>query len=376
MELLALSDLHLGDCDSLDGSVLSSNESCETFAKQLAEISGGTIRTLVICGDLWEACAPSPRTGPSAVFDLDATTVLASQRFFTALSKRVRISRLIIVPGNHDFALYRNLVRFFRLGSVYSPTCGYGLRTNGEWLRPSPLISLLGYSIPDIGVAYPNFLYSASGGWPVALFTHGHLFDEQVLTPSTDFLAALGFLAETGHVFDTIPEELDVDPGQWMKRLCALTSDRVAKIWQQNLNLVNVAVYKALNRRQIHIVCKHRPASGYVLIDSMGALGTAGNGTEGANSVDRLKWYLDGFMEDLSPVLMPADIRLPSYLIKGHTHGGGFGEVLSIDQTRFHAYDLGGWTRDAAGHSDNVPHTHVLGWEYFPSEPKAFAFTV
>ena len=131
LELAALSDLHLGDEDPVNGTVLSSESACEDFAEQVARISGGEIRTLVICGDLWEACIPTPRTVPSIVFGLDTITMRASNRFFSALTKQVRINRLMIVPGNHDFTLYQNLVVRRKL-ATHSPVCGYGLRSSGR----------------------------------------------------------------------------------------------------------------------------------------------------------------------------------------------------------------------------------------------------
>ena len=370
LELAALSDLHLGDEDPVNGTVLLSEEACDHFAEQVADISKGEIRTLVICGDLWEACIPTPRSVPSIVFGLDNTTMRASDRFFRALTKRVRINRLMIVPGNHDFTLYQNLAVRREL-ATHSPMCGYGLRSSGRWLIPD-FSALLSDQISHIGIAYPNFVYAASEGWPLALFTHGHLFDTQVLAPSDELLLAFGLLASSGRVFDSVPEDLDVNPGKWMDKLVALTINRVVRIWSMNLNVVAEAVWGYVKRRQIHIVCKH---NSIIQSQDQGPILTSGAGTGSMDSCDKLRWYLDGFMQDYSPVLTREDRSRVSYFVKGHTHSAGAGMVTSIDETRFRVVDLGGWTKDAYGHRDNVPHKHLLAWEHFSQEPVTYALT-
>lgn len=381
LPLVALSDLHLGDRDLEDGSVLTDPAARRRLAQQLGDLSLGAIDTLVLCGDLTEACVPTRDSSERT----DGLNLYAAPRedtngFFSALTDEININRVIWIPGNHDLGLYRWLrVLGITSGSLYTNPAGIGLRTNGKWCTKGEcLATLFGEEIPNIGLAYPNFQYSAQSGWPIALFTHGHLFDKQVLAPSAEFLAALGLLAETGHLYDAVPENLDVDPGQWMNRLSAVTTTRIANIWPMNLSKVEEAVYNAVKRRKIHVVCQHLPVEGYSTIPAkdQGPIETAGSGTGAMDAADRLKWYVDGYMMDLSPVLFAADRQRPSYLIKGHTHDAGAGKVTSLDGVTFKVYDLGGWTKDAAGHHDNVPHTHVLAWRSFPGEPETYAMNV
>lgn len=377
-ELVAISDLHLGDRDEGNGSVLSSLSVCKNFVGQLAEITSGVIDTLVFNGDLFEACVPTRTAEENFLhktgdyLDLYNSTIEDSQKFFAALSSVIKVRDVVWVPGNHDFSLYLKLLADYppvrmptATSGVKSPFCGYALNID----RVS---KLFGKNFSSISAAYPNFVYKLpKQEWPVAVFTHGHLFDEQVLTPSKEFLSAIGLFAETGKVFPAIPEELDVNPGQWMQKLVDLTSKRVSSIWTQNLDLIKEEVYNYAERRKIHIVCEERPQvqGKHVWLAAMKGI----NFNSGSNT--HLKWYLDGFMQDWSPVLPPKPWP-PSFFVKGHTHCGGAGTILSLDNTLFQVYDLGGWTLDAVGHKDNVPHTHALVWEKFPDTPYMYAFNV
>jgi hypothetical protein len=377
-ELAAVSDLHLGDREEGNGSVLSSLSVCKNFIDQLADITHGCIGTLVIDGDGLEACVPS-RTAEenflhkTSVLDLYNSTIEDAQKFFSTLTSRISVDRLIWVPGNHDYSLYLKMIKLGILPNrLVSPFSGYSLRKGGAWSSKADLLGkLFGDKILDIRAAHPNYVYCKEGqDWPVAVFTHGHLFDSQVLTPSSDFLKTIGLFAETGHIFDPVPSAFDVNPGRWMEALSFMTSERVSLIWTQNLDPVKEAVYNYAERRKIHIVCGERPKESghHVWLAALQGCGL----NDPVNH--HLKWYCDGFMQDWSPVL--PNPRPTSYFVKGHTHFGGATCIESLDGAPFQVYDLGGWTLDAVGHKDNVPHTHALVWDEFPATPKMYAFNV
>lgn len=376
-KLAAISDLHLGDRDEGNGSVLSFPSVCKNFVGQLADITHGVIDTLVIDGDGFEACVPS-RTieenylHKTTIFGLYNSVVEDSRRFWDILTASIKVNSLVWVPGNHDFSLYLEMLADYPPArSPENPSNGIVSPYSGYNLSSDKVRGLFGSKIPTIKAAFPNFVYSEEGqNWPIALFTHGHLFDSQVLEPSEGFLSAIGLFAETGHVFDKIPQEFDVDPGQWMKKLVSLTTERVSSIWTQNLDLIKEEVYNYAQRRKIHIVCGERPktAGQHVWLAAL-----QGCGLEDPVN-HHLKWYCDGFMQDWSPILPTP--RTTSYFIKGHTHFGGANTFESLDGAPFQLYDLGGWTLDAIGHKDNVPHTHALVWDQFPETPKMYAFNV
>jgi len=55
---VCLSDLHLGDARS----VLSNPEISSQVVSELVKLSGGTIGTLILNGDVWEESVPSDMT--------------------------------------------------------------------------------------------------------------------------------------------------------------------------------------------------------------------------------------------------------------------------------------------------------------------------
>lgn len=377
-ELVALSDLHLGDRDKENGSVLTSLDVRKTFAERLGYLTGGQISTLVITGDLFEVCVPTRTVKQDLLhettcFGLYNSTVEDARSFFAELAKTIKITWLVWVPGNHDFTLHRSLCGD---NSEYTQPSGRGLRWSGQWGTYSALEQLFGSAIPNIVTAYPNFVYESSEGWPLALFTHGHLYDNQVLKPDVDFLRTLGLALETGHVWEPIPENIETG-GSWCKRLVALTNHRVADIWPQNLSLVAEAVYDYVLRRQTRVFCPDRPPApgDRVVPPKFSALDVT------STVRGHLGWYCDNALVDIAPVLplryRGATANLPrSFFVCGHTHAAGGWLYDSFDGMGFDVFDLGGWTMDAVKNRDNVPHTHALIWDRFPSEPICHALNV
>jgi len=379
-ELVAITDLHLGDRDPENGSVLTSPKVRQTFANVLGELVGWTIDTLVITGDLFEVCVPSRTVKQDLLhettcFGLYNSTVEDAGAFFAELGKVIDINQLVWVPGNHDFVLYR---RICGNGSLVRPR---KLREDAIWRQDAELARLFGSEISNIVASFPNYVRECSAGWPLAIFTHGHLFDNQVLKPTAGFLKALGLTLETGHLWDPIPENIDTDGGSWTKKLVELTNHRVFEIWPQNLNLVAEAVYDYVLRRNTRVFCADRPEKPMVRL-----IKQAFEKINPSSSLrGRLGWYLDNTLVDIAPVvplggdklLLGSDKPpLHSFFVCGHTHDPGAWLHESFDGLTFEIYDLGGWTMDAAKNRDNVPHTHAIVWNHFPGAPYCYALNV
>ncbi len=371
-ELVAITDLHLGDRDKENGSVLTSPEVRRTFANVLGELVGWTIDTLVITGDLFEVCVPSRTVEQDLLrettcFGLYNSTVEDAGAFFVELGKVIDIDRLVWVPGNHDFSLH---CRICGTGNLIRPC---KLRESGIWLEDAELARLFGSDIPNIVASFPNYVHECQAGWPLAIFTHGHLFDRQVLMPDACFLKALGLALETGHLWDPIPENIGTDGGSWIAKLVKLTNHRVLDIWPQNLNLVAEAVYDYVLRRNTRVFCADRsekPGSLH-LKAIFGAIDLS------SSLRGHLGWYLDNTLVDIAPVV-PLWGGKPShsFFVCGHTHDAGIWLHESLDGLIFEIYDLGGWTTDAAKNRHNVPHTHALVWEHFPGTPNCYVLNV
>lgn len=366
--LVSISDLHLGD-RGVDGSILDSREACIHFAEILGQITHGKIDTLVINGDIFEACVPKRNwIKGTGAFGLATSTVDDANRFFLELAKEVAVEFLVWVPGNHDLSLYAKVMG--PRNSLYTLSRGDGLRSQGKWYVSQEAEHLFGTAIKNIGVAYPNYVYKSQGGWPFVVFTHGHLFDSQVLNPKKSFLEGLGIALETFRDWPIVPRVFE-GSGPWMKQLVDATTERILSIWPMNLEIAKEAVYNYIKRRNIQMQCSHRPSiPGYRENNPTFVKLRSDNELTGD-----IQWYCDGLMFDEAMVVPKGNSQI-SYFVKGHTHEGTFGMIRGIDGECFIVADLGGWTTDGEKYKDNVPHAHVLVWNEFPATPKCYALNV
>ena len=95
--LAAVSDLHLGDGGD-DGSVLYSPDACTHFAQILGQITGGFVQTLVLNGDLFEACVAERTPDPYGVLGLRQSVIATAKNFFGNLVQTLRVEQLVWVP--------------------------------------------------------------------------------------------------------------------------------------------------------------------------------------------------------------------------------------------------------------------------------------
>ena len=356
--LAAVSDLHLGDGGD-DGSVLYSPDACTHFAQILGQITGGFVQTLVLNGDLFEACVAERTPDPYGVLGLRQSVIATAKNFFGNLVQTLRVEQLVWVPGNHDLTVWQALAG--ASGSLYTETYGRALRP-GQPENPA-IAQLFGSISSKIAVAYPNFVYKPEAGWPFAVFTHGHLFDSLVLNRNASSIDVDVARVASGDAWSEIPQEFDSSP--WMKSLVDMTTSRITKFWCMNLSSTEEDIYNYVKRRKIQVQCSHRPS----------VPGYRENNPTNVVLTGDIGWYCNGLMVDEAPVGATGGSH-QSYFIKGHTHDGTSGVIYSIDKTRFAVIDLGGWTTDAEEHKDNIPHTHLAVWDTFPGPPTCYALNV
>jgi hypothetical protein len=347
-KLVGIGDLHLGERGN---TILDSQEACAEFSTILARITGGKIDILVMNGDIFSA---GPGDLGHGTFGLAAATVEDSHRFFTELARHVAVSLLVWVPGNHDLGLYDKLTGPRK--SLYTLSRGDGIRSQGKWYVGKDAEKLFGAAIKNIGVAYPNFIHRAQGGWPFVVFTHGHLFDAQILKPEGSFLHDLGL--DKG--WPAIPRAFP-GKGPWMKQLADATTGRILAMWPMN------PAGDGVKRRRCQARCSHRPARPGCREVSLTFEKLPIDG-ELRGDIHR---YCEALMHDEAPV-NPRESQGTSFLVKGHSHDGICGMIRGVHDEPFIVMDLGGWTIDG----DNVPHTHVVVWDEFPAAPRCYALNV
>jgi len=343
---LCLSDLHLGD----DRSTLFSAEVVSKVVASLAEISGGSIDTLILNGDVWEECVPSDMTLAEG---LSRSVISSSQFFFGQLFYQIKVGKVIYVPGNHDLCLWDWYARSKDLDSITSYAGQPVSLTDWPWRQ------LFARFDGELLVSYP--LYHAAGqDFPVLAFTHGHLLDPLVL--GRDSEAEYAALAALGCRRPNISTETSVS------KRARLVHDFVLDLWRRYSSrdriFANYVMRRLLHpqsclwQREIGLDGPHVLGDEYATDDQP----PAGEGYMGS-----VTEFLDLMMLDTglpSPVgdfghVPGAAFTKPSCLVFGHDHLGARKTVVSCG-VPFHVVDSGGWTSEFDGH---LPHCRALVWQ-------------
>ena len=121
---VALSDLHLG----YENSVLNDHDAQGRLAEEIAKLCEGATDRLILNGDAFEACVPR---GAGTYDPAGFTPFVAScaRGFFEAILTNINVESLIIIWGNHDYALWKRLattcwiIRVRLDESLKSPKC-------------------------------------------------------------------------------------------------------------------------------------------------------------------------------------------------------------------------------------------------------------
>lgn len=331
---VCLSDLHLGDSRS----VLSVPGVADRVAAEIARLTGGNIEQLVLNGDVWEECVPARILEERAPNGFARSVLEASQAFFGALYRHLRIGEVVWVPGNHDLSLWRSIA-----GPKHNtPATGTLIQHN---------------AFTDLGiknflkVAYPVFM--PHGPW--ILFTHGHLMDRLVRGKAPDIeyaaLAALGCPRP----------ETPVD-GAEVPSLFALaekTDPFSLALWKR-YSIFDAKVQDLILRRSA------RPPSDPMARASDRLSGRAVEAVpmvepDSESKFPEAPWFLSAALVDSrlpTPVHGFGGRPEPLCFVYGHDHLGNQAEVPVLDET-FRVVSSGGWTSDYAGHR---PHSRVLIW--------------
>lgn len=166
LKVLALSDLHLGEPEGLlydkDKNII------DILVDKISELSGGDggvedgIEELILLGDIVDL---------SEATEIEAYT--NTRVFLTALFNKVKVDKIIYIPGNHDHHLWVEMVKVHYGKGSYEeckPKIGLSIK------RPKALITNcipLNYT-GEVEVHYPSYQVMIDGSH--FLFDHGHLF--------------------------------------------------------------------------------------------------------------------------------------------------------------------------------------------------------
>lgn len=349
---LCLSDLHLGDARS----VLSSPEIADQVVTELTKISGGSIGTLVLNGDVWEECVPANMT--TLVSGIAESVLTASKRFLGGLLRNIHVDHIVVVPGNHDLSLWDWYCKTAAKEPLVTGPQGRVVDP-GKW----PWSVLFDGYAGLLDFAYPVYQdVSVGNDFPMLVFTHGHLLDPLVLgwDPSAEYVA----LEALGCSRPVVPGG---DYEQSAGNLAGRVTDFCLTLWKR-YSPRDFAYSNYIMRRLLHPQsCEWQNASGGPRLPCYKIDGTCDQPLPHQSNMDQVPWFLNLLLMDPnlpSPIgkigegpVGPAFTK-SSCLVFGHDHLGLWRQVVACG-VPFMVVDSGGWTSEFEGH---LPHCHVLVW--------------
>ena len=171
LKILALSDLHLGEPES----VLFNSEDrfnlIDITVKKIIEISKGDkkfdngIEQLVLIGDIVDLSVAS-----------DEEAYKNAKIFLTSLLDKVDIDKIIYIPGNHDHHLWVELLKK-EYGKDNFRDCFPKIKVDSSILNKEIFIKNClqnNYPAERIEIYYPNYRFETDTAF--YFFDHGHLF--------------------------------------------------------------------------------------------------------------------------------------------------------------------------------------------------------
>jgi len=348
---VCLSDLHLGDARS----VLSNPEISSQVVSELVKLSGGTIGTLILNGDVWEESVPSDMTMMAS--GLAQSVLRASKRFLGDLLMQIHVETIVVVPGNHDLSLWA----WYCGVAAQEPLC---TGAKGRSIDPGkwPWSHLLDGYGGELIFSYPVYQDTSVGeDFPMLVFTHGHILDPLVLgwDPTAEYTA----LEALGCSRPNVPaDDLDLTS---LQDLALRVNEFCLTLWKRYSSR-NYIYSNYIMRRLLHPqACEWQTfklENGLVAMDDF-----SDEPSEHQGYAAQLPWFLNLLLMDPnlpSPVGMigeglvgPAFTK-PSCLVFGHDHLGLRKTIMSCG-VPFQVVDSGGWTVEFDGH---LPHCHVLVW--------------
>lgn len=344
---VALSDLHLG----YDNSLLNGPAAQANLAAVVADLCGGATDKLILNGDVFEGCVPSS-AGQVDSHGYSPAVATAARGFFSALLAKVKVGKLVILWGNHDYAMWKRLAASCGVPTFTNNTKGDVLLADGGAILPGAegfLADVIGPAAAEISKivsAYPNHVLG--DGWPYIVFHHGHFLDDLVLGQNAEAeYAGLALLTGVGRPKVSLTDVKSVAD------LHDATEAFVAATWAFN-SKAREKEWAMIRRFGSNPKCSFypttpAPASSLVPPTEVQqpALGK------------HLGWYTDLLTADPTTPAPVGDTDAPSYLFLGHDHAGGFTDVPGLDSLTWKLVNTGGWTNDAGS---TAVHGHVTVW--------------
>jgi len=359
---IALSDLHLG----YDNSCLTDPKTHANLAAALADLCGGETDRLVLNGDAFEGCVPRD-AGTYDPAGHNSVMAACARSFFSALLDRIDIQSLIIVWGNHDYAMWRRLASACGVSTFTNSTRGdLLLQHDGSDLPGAAgfLNDVVGPArskLARVRSAYPNYVLGRY--WPYLVFHHGHFLDDLVIGQDEDAkYLGLRVLTGAGH------PGVNVHGDETVKSLHDKTEAFISATWEYNSRAREVewAMIRRLQDQPPN--CSYYPTANppaSLLVPPAEPFGPAPS--------KYLLWYANVLMADDTtppPFGNPTD---PSYLFLGHDHRGGFADVKAMDDRPWKIVNTGGWTNDGGG---PAVHGHATVWNKDKNAPEVHCVRV
>jgi hypothetical protein len=345
---VALSDLHLG----YDLSVINDRKAQENLVEEIKKMCGGQTDRLILNGDCFEACVPSD-AGEHDRHGFSPRMAEVSRNFFERFTGEIDCSSLVIVWGNHDYAMWQRLAASCGVPVFTNDLKGDVLLQHDSFILPGAegfLEDVIGpvarTNLLRIRSAYPNYVLGRY--WPYLVFHHGHLLDELVLGAGSD-AAYLGLRLMIG---EGRPKVI-VGGDETIRSLHDKTAAFIGAMWLFNSH-VREHEWSLIRRSNEAKRCPSFPQA-----PAPSSVPIIGSEIQDEGLGRFAPWYVDTLMADATTPGAIGSAKDPCYLFIGHDHGGGCKDIVSMDDRRWSLINMGGWT--AEGGCKEL-HSHVVVW--------------
>ena len=356
---IVLSDLHLG----YELSVLSDPRAQDRMVAELAELCHGSTDRLILNGDCFEACIPrdAGRYDPLGFSPFMAET---ARSFFGKLTSKIAVESLVILWGNHDFALWRRVAAACGVKTYTNGTRGDVLLQHDGQVMPGAeaflrdVVGPTASSFARIRSAYPNYVLGRY--WPYLTFHHGHFLDDLIIGKDAD-AKYLGLRVLIGQGRPPV----NVAGDETVLSLHQKTEAFIATMWEYNSRAREVE-WAIIRRGDARIVCPSYPAppTPSLVLNPENFYDDLGKNVE---------WYVNVLMADDTTPPPISSSAMPSYLFVGHDHLGGSRDVVGMDGKPWRVVDTGGWTSD---NQHAGLHCHATMWFEDDERPTIYCLGV
>lgn len=350
-----LSDLHIG----YEKSILKNETNDAHLSELIASLSDGKTDRLILNGDVFEACVPDD-AGEEKLFGLSPYTVNRAKSFFDALFKKMKIGKIVILWGNHDYATWEKLATNIGMETFTNNKKENVVLKNGSIFNGAQefLQGIFGENlsgVDEVKSAYP--IYCLGKSWPYLVFHHGHFLDDLILGQKSD-AEYLGLEVMT----EAERPKINIHEEQTLFSIHHKTSDFISKMWTSSSHIREIE-WAILRRLGDHPRCSFYPGD-----SSAPAFSRVLESEPHADKLaSRLTWFTNLLMADPVTPAPIGDPLHPSYLFIGHDHRGGFARVEGMDGMNWKVVNSGGWTDDT-DRGRNV-HSHIVTWRKGENSP-------